>query len=241
MTNLWTYVFGEKDPMDQLDPAMRDLLEKGDLTQEEAERQLCIIQSDKEVAQAKHQAEIDQWYAKNINQRFGLPADARLLLIAGGVSIWSGCFGFYTGLKSASLQYLAENAHRLPTKKGGWYFYHKRKNHVCYMRGMESAFKNVARTNLLVVGGLFGTEALLDRARGQIDFFNTTMAAMAAGGLYGAVFKLTRIQTLNLMRQGMWLGLAGGLVQDYFIFKRSPQDVWYAKYVLHTDEALAEA
>ncbi|ODQ77561.1 hypothetical protein BABINDRAFT_163299 [Babjeviella inositovora NRRL Y-12698] len=238
MTNLWSYFFGAKD---ELDPAMRDLLDKGEITQEEVDRQLTIMEAEKEEVQAKHQAEIDQWYARNVNQRFNLPADARLPLIAGGVSIWSGCFGFYNGLKAASLKYLAENAHRLPKKKGGWYFYHKRKNHVCYMKGMEAAFKNLARTNILVVGGLFGTEALLDKARGQIDFLNTTVAAVAAGATYGGLFKLTRVQTVNLMRQGLWLGLAGGLFQDYFIYKRSPQDVWYAKYALHTGEKLADA
>lgn len=171
------------------------------------------------------------------HDRLLLPPSTRLTAVSIVASMYSGVFGFYGGIRIARLQYLAENAHRLPEKKGGWYFYHKRKNHVCFVRGVETALKNVFKTNLLVVGGFFGTEAALDSVRG-IDAFNTIVAGMATGGLYGAWLRLSRGQTLNLVRNGFWLGLVGGAMQDYFLYKRDPSAVWYARYLQKAESAI---
>ena len=38
--------------------------------------------------------------------------------------------GALLGARRASLVYLAENAHRMPVTKGGWYMYHKHRNYA---------------------------------------------------------------------------------------------------------------
>lgn len=49
--------------------------------------------------------------------------------------------GFYDGVQKAAARYLLENGHRLPKTKGGWYFYHKRKNYEIIVGGTSTGIK----------------------------------------------------------------------------------------------------
>ncbi|KLO11259.1 hypothetical protein SCHPADRAFT_792456, partial [Schizopora paradoxa] len=72
----------------------------------------------------------------HIPQRYlVLPATAGLL----GLSL-----GMMRGGRHASLQYLAENAHRQPRTVEGWYFYKKTKNY----RVMWGALKEGGRESI---------------------------------------------------------------------------------------------
>lgn len=116
-------------------------------------------------------------------QRLGMPAGPRVALtvLAGGT--YGVMSGFYGGFKVGSLQFLALNAHRLPKTKGGWYFYHKRKNYVVLKSGFIAGFKGGIKYGT-ATGAYFGLEALVDHARGTMDFLSTTTAATAVGTVY---------------------------------------------------------
>ncbi|TNY21696.1 hypothetical protein DMC30DRAFT_350148 [Rhodotorula diobovata] len=61
-------------------------------------------------------------------------------------------FGFTSGLvsssKLAAKQFLAENAHRLPTTVQGWYFYQKTKNYRVLWAGIKGGLRTGARLAL---------------------------------------------------------------------------------------------
>lgn len=53
------------------------------------------------------------------------------MLKQGIISSYCGLgLGALLGARRASLVYLAENAHRMPVTKGGWYMYHKHRNYA---------------------------------------------------------------------------------------------------------------
>lgn len=126
-------------------------------------------------------------------QRLNLPPYPRISLTfatAGGYGFMSG---FYGGFKLGSLRYLALNAHRLPKTKGGWYFYHKRKNYVVLKQGLQLGFKTAAKYGF-VSAGYMGLEAYIDHARGTIDAFSTIGSALIFGTAYAAYSKFTKIR-----------------------------------------------
>ena len=56
--------------------------------------------------------------------------------------------GFYRGGRMASLQFLAENAHRAPKTIKGWYLYNKTKNYRIMYGGLKGGAKDaVGRIN----------------------------------------------------------------------------------------------
>ncbi|GAA97065.1 uncharacterized protein L969DRAFT_238168 [Mixia osmundae IAM 14324] len=63
--------------------------------------------------------------------------------------ICAGTFGFVSGLltsaEKASLQFLAENAHRQPTTVQGWYFYQKTKNYRVLLGGARGGLLTGAK------------------------------------------------------------------------------------------------
>lgn len=160
-------------------------------------------------------------------ERFHLFPEERLKVVA----ILGGCVGgmqgFYLGVKIASLRYLTENGHRLPTKVGGWYFYHKKKNYVMLVNGIRLACVLGGKMSLAVTG-FFGLEYAIDRyvRGGTIDLANTTAAAMISGAIFGVYNGLSRIQTVKYVKQGAILGLSLGISQDLMIWTRGGK-VWY--------------
>ena len=159
------------------------------------------------------------------SDRFHLGPRTRLEAFAATAGVIGAGAGFYERVKMLSLRYLTENAHRLPTTVGGWYFYHKKKNYVMITLGVKQA----CRTGIKYgagVGGFFGLEAAIDYARGSIDFLNTAAAATIYLGLYGAYHRLSRVQIRNYVVRGGVLGLSLGLAQDMLIYARGG-DVWY--------------
>lgn len=162
-------------------------------------------------------------------QRLNFPPALRVVLagtVAGGYGLITG---FYRGFTRTSLQYLAENAHRMPSTKGGWYFYHKRKNYVVLRGGLVQGFKQMAR-----FGGIasvyFGLEAYIDRLRGVIDFGSSALAAGTVGLGYGVMSGMSKRQTLRSARTFMLIGGVMGIFQDCIRYKRG-YSLWYLKGV----------
>lgn len=159
--------------------------------------------------------------------RLGLPPPARVFLataIGGGYGMLSG---FRASYKLASLQYLAENAHRLPRTKGAWYFYHKRKNYVVLKQAMGDATKRSIKFGSI---GLFyfGIEGYLDDVRGKIDFINTVISGSIVGLGYGLSNRLSWQSAFRGTRTFATFGLVTGLLQDAMRFARG-NDVWYLR------------
>ncbi|CAK9436305.1 uncharacterized protein LODBEIA_P08630 [Lodderomyces beijingensis] len=168
------------------------------------------------------------------NERLHLFPRDRIQALASTGAVIGGMLGFYEGVQKAAARYLVENAHRLPTTKGGWYFYHKRKNYEMIVGGVSSGIKSSVK-----YGGFIGALALiesgLDLARGQLDFVNTTLACFVGTTLITRYKQLGTLQARKMVFRGTVAGLLVGLAQDAMIYARGGR-VWYvneAKKRLH--------
>ncbi|ORZ10314.1 hypothetical protein BCR41DRAFT_357747 [Lobosporangium transversale] len=120
--------------------------------------------------------------------RIGLEPIKRITLITGTAAFWGFILGGVIGSRQAGMQYLAENAHRLPKNMEGWYFYHKRKNYRMAFGALKKGAVYSAKTGVLV--GLFEVlEASADFYRGGADFLNSMMAGVISGGIFSAASK----------------------------------------------------
>lgn len=118
--------------------------------------------------------------------RAGLSPKARLLVLSGVGGFWGFGIGAILGGRQSALQYLAENAHRLPTTVQGWYFYHKTKNYRVMLGGVKRGVKYVIKTGglCLLYGGI---EAGLDEIRGEADIVNSVTAGVTTGALFSVI------------------------------------------------------
>ncbi|ODV98457.1 hypothetical protein PACTADRAFT_36558 [Pachysolen tannophilus NRRL Y-2460] len=163
----------------------------------------------------------------NEGHRFNLNPVYRVPLVMMTTGTIGGFSGLFQGYSKASLQYLAENAHRLPKSKNGWYFYHKRKNYFCLVNSFKTAITNAIKLSVLT-GSIFVIEAGLDKFRNCIDFGNTMMATVLSGYIYSNYYGLANTQAKNFMKKGATLGLVLGLLQDGLQYLKG-DDVWYLR------------
>lgn len=159
------------------------------------------------------------------NQRLHLYPEDRVGAFATVAAMVGGAQGFYKALKLSSLQYLTENAHRLPQTVGGWYFYHKKKNYVMLKLGAVGAASQAVKYLVGVLAFLL-LELGLDSLRGTIDFANTT--AVGALAAYVLLAQMSRVQRWKFIRKALAAALAVGLAQDAMIYARGGY-VWYAE------------
>ncbi len=121
--------------------------------------------------------------------RIGLEPVKRIMLITGSASFWGFMLGGVIGSRQSGMQYLAENAHRLPKNMEGWYFYHKRKNYRMIWGALQKGAMYSAKTGALV--GLFEIlEASADFYRGGADLLNSMMAGVASGAIFSVASML---------------------------------------------------
>lgn len=83
----------------------------------------------------------EQEYDPRQNERFHLYPRDRIEALATTSGLIGLMSGFYDGVQKAAARYLLENGHRLPKTKGGWYFYHKRKNYEIIVGGTSTGIK----------------------------------------------------------------------------------------------------
>ena len=69
-----------------------------------------------------------------------------------GAALTGLSIGLIRGARHASLQFLAENAHRPPTTVQGWYFYKKTKNYRMIWAGLKEGGGDAVRVGVVVLG-----------------------------------------------------------------------------------------
>lgn len=125
----------------------------------------------------------------SVMTRAGIEARPRLALMSIIGGFWGFTIGSYLGGKQTAYQYLAENAHKLPTTVRGWYFYHKTKNYKVMLGGIKRGVRMGIPTAAICLA-YGGMEAALDDARKEADMFNSITAGMGTGVLFSAMSKL---------------------------------------------------
>lgn len=139
----------------------------------------------------------------------------------------------------AAFQYRAENAHRFPTTKNGWYFYHKTKNYKSIIGGVVEGVR--FGTQLSLWAALFvGSEEAIDKLRGrgsdkQRDAAGTVCAGMTTAGFYSWVNGYEFFTAARIARIALKVSLAYGLLQDVLSTARGKQPAyidWLGRNVL---------
>ncbi|KAF9953003.1 hypothetical protein BGZ65_004920 [Modicella reniformis] len=157
--------------------------------------------------------------------RIGLEPIKRITLITASASFWGFVLGGMIGARQSGMQYLAENAHRLPKNMEGWYFYHKRKNYRMMWGALRKGAVYSAKTGVLV--GLFEVlEASADFYRGGADMFNSMIAGIASGAVFSVTNKLPRQSAKHTLLLGAGYGLVSGALQDISSYLKGTP-VWY--------------
>ncbi|KAI8332134.1 hypothetical protein BC941DRAFT_381997 [Chlamydoabsidia padenii] len=145
--------------------------------------------------------------------RAGLTPKTRLLVFSSVGGFWGFGIGAFIGGRQSGLQYLAENAHRLPTTVQGWYFYHKTKNYRVMLGGVKKGMRFAVKTGSLCF--LYGlVEAGLDDIRGEADIINSVTAGVTTGAIFSTITKLSRGSFRYSMVFGALFGLATGGLSD---------------------------
>lgn len=123
------------------------------------------------------------------------------------VPVCASSFGFVSGLltasQRASLQFLAENAHRQPSTLQGWYFYNKTKNYRVALVGLAGGLKTAGRLGLWT-SAFVGVQETLASAGTSLGMREVhagaasgTLLAVAASALCQfSIFRRSKLQVL---------------------------------------------
>ncbi|KAJ1929453.1 hypothetical protein IWQ60_001134 [Tieghemiomyces parasiticus] len=175
-----------------------------------------------------------KWYHTNEHSqnplllRAGLTPPQKIGTVVGTSGIWGFALGAYEGGRKASMQYLAEHMHKLPTTHEGWYFYHKHKN---YRVMLASIYRGTFyATKFMVICGAFSAmETAADVWKGDTDFMSTTVAALTTAGLFAAFNRLPRQSFRHALKIGLFGGLGIGVAQDMIHYLRD-QPPYYVNW-----------
>lgn len=155
------------------------------------------------------------------DERLRLDPQSRIIFGTGLAAICGLTFGTARGAQISSLRFLAENAHRLPRTKGGWYFFHKRKNYVLLRDGINQGIVLAAKYGAAAYA-FFSLEAIIDRSRGRKDFVSTTLSASSVGAAVAFIF--ARLPLRQACRSTLHFSLFGtvvGLMEDGLSYIKS--------------------
>ena len=145
--------------------------------------------------------------------RLSLPLLPRLILTTSASFLLGASLGSYIGGHASALQFLAENAHRLPRSEKGWYFYHKTKNYRTLLGAVKAGVRtggDVAKWVALYV--VF--EDAVDRLRGRVDAGASVVASLAVAGGVGVWHGFGYGMAVRAAKRGLAVGVGYGLVQD---------------------------
>ncbi|KAF2237133.1 hypothetical protein EV356DRAFT_26463 [Viridothelium virens] len=175
----------------------------------------------------------------NTHHRLSLPPATRLLLITSLSSTLGLFLGLTHGATLAGLQFRAENAHRLPDTRVGWYLYHKSKNYVAMWGGVKEGVRMAGRVGLWT--GLFVVaEEGVDCGRGRMadalgwrrrsrtrtkgegegegggmrDFLSSVVAGLSTAGAFSLWNRFPMPTAARTARLGLKFGVVYGLMQD---------------------------
>ncbi|KAI9001114.1 hypothetical protein BD414DRAFT_473627 [Trametes punicea] len=111
----------------------------------------------------------------------------RYYLLPGAAIIVGTTIGLYRGSRTASLRFLAENAHRPPRTVRGWYLYNKTKNYRVLLGGLKGAGADATKLGLTAAGWVIVEEGC---TRLGLDDVREVAAGLGTGMLFGAVYGL---------------------------------------------------
>ncbi|KAK6539237.1 hypothetical protein TWF694_009478 [Orbilia ellipsospora] len=126
---------------------------------------------------------------------------------------------------AATLQFRAENAHRLPRSQVNWYFYHRSKSYYASRAAFTEGFKR--GVGMCGYVSLFlMLEGRIDVLRGGVDFGATVLSGGVTGAVFGVVRKLPPSTTGLMVRKGLWYGFLYGFVQDVLLGLQGKSVSW---------------
>lgn len=122
--------------------------------------------------------------APNKLQPIHLTIPSRYYMLPGAAIIVGTTIGLFRGSRTASLRFLAENAHRPPTTVQGWYFYNKTKNYRVILGGLRGAGADALKLGT-TAGGWVAIEEGCNRV--GLDDFSEVAAGVGTAGVFSAV------------------------------------------------------
>ncbi|CDO71317.1 hypothetical protein BN946_scf184908.g74 [Trametes cinnabarina] len=111
----------------------------------------------------------------------------RYYLLPGAAILVGTTIGLFRGSRTASLRFLAENAHRPPRTVRGWYLYNKTKNYRVLLGGLKGAGADATKLGLTAAGWVMLEEGC---TRLGLDDAREVAAGLGTGALFGAVYGL---------------------------------------------------
>lgn len=127
-------------------------------------------------------------------QRLSRPFPNRLALVTSTSGVVGFTLGVFHGSATSALRFRAENAHRQPKSKWGWYLYHKTKTWTVVRASLLEGARMAARLALWT-GVAIAAEEGVDRGRLRLrgqwegrerrDAGSTVLAGMATAGAFG--------------------------------------------------------
>ena len=123
----------------------------------------------------------------------GLPAihvklPRQYYLLPGAAVLTGISIGLFRGSRTASLRFLAENAHRPPTTVRGWYLYNKTKNYRVLLGGLREAGADATKLGLTAATWVAIEEGCTSLG---FDDVREMAAGLGTGTLFGAVCTCT--------------------------------------------------
>jgi hypothetical protein len=106
-----------------------------------------------------------------------------IALIGGGATV-GACLGIARGARKASLQFLAENAHRPPRTVRGWYLYNKTKNYRVMLGAIKTGSWEGSRLGLTMLAWVGIEEGLERCGYGDVKEIG---AGAGTGGVFAVV------------------------------------------------------
>jgi len=124
-------------------------------------------------------------------------------------------FGIYVGARTRRLQFLAENAHRLPKTVKGWFYYHRERNYQCLKAAADEGIRQAVRFGS-VMGGFAAIETAIDLVRQREDVVSTLMAGVTSTLVFSLVYQLPQSSTRRALMFGVGISGIVGLLQDFY-------------------------
>lgn len=165
-------------------------------------------------------------YIASPSDRLGLRPEFRATFVLVSTLLTGFMLGAQQGSNTAANRYRAENAHRMPVSKNGWYLYRRSKGYHAFVGGVTQGVKYGGVLSLWA-GGFLLIEEGLDRARGRVfsnyegelapgqkDFVNTVSSAVAVAGIYSWTQRLDPWAAARTAKLALRFAIPLGLVQD---------------------------
>ncbi|KAJ4395609.1 hypothetical protein N0V85_006489 [Neurospora sp. IMI 360204] len=145
--------------------------------------------------------------------RLSIPDAVRIPLASSTALLIGFTLGVSQGIKTAGMRFRAEHAHKLPTTKMGWYFYHKSKNYNSIWGGAKEGARMGAKICFWTTA-MFGIEHMFDAYRGTADMFNTVTACVTVSGAFSLWNRFSLPMAARTTKTALVVGLAYGGLQD---------------------------